>query len=882
MLPASAQSGGREAERELNFADQMLSNQPPMARSAADAYRVFIEKYPAHAGAGNARYGYARSLEILGDTAAADAYRAFLKSHAAHPKAADSRYRLALVLYSAGRWSEALAAFNDFRQRHPENPAALTARYYEGLCLVKTSRPLEATALFESVAAEATMPLKAEASFSAAASHYQAGNPNVAAEALSSVSRSYPGTEAAAKAEALMGDILYRQAQFVEAARHYRHALASGQLTYADEVQFWLAWSQIKAGDTTAGAAALLILEEKYPSSRRATDALRQAGQLYAGIGESTTALRALDRLIASDRASEDARAEARYTAGLIAFQTTQTDRAKAYLLEVLKADRVMQAEAEFLLGQIEFSAGSYPQADAYLQSSLKRNPDPDLEERIIIMRLNVLRASGNLPAYERLLQRLEQQRSPAVARILFGGAEMKEQAGDQDGAAADYRKLLARFGQAPEAREAFYRLGWIAYENASYAEAETWFTKFIAAAEPPAQAQPTGPTLPVHPLLDDAWYWVGFARYQLDRMESSIDAFQRAAKIPGADQRTAALFRAGNAAYNLRRYDDAIRSFEDVIAAPDAAPTLKLDAIFNRAESLRSLGRSDEARAAYLEAFEKGGSDFEQALLNSAAIWEDQGKTAEAAAAYEAVSPRLGSTGRREEALMKAGTAHVKLGATGNALACFDSIAAMGGPMAPDALLRSADIRLRAGDTASALKDLFAAGDTWASTLYGRRAQLRLALLGDSPARAEVVYKALIQTSPEDGAAAEARLRLGILALNRGLGDTATAILLEALDYLDDGELLAEAKVALARIYLDARKPTLARQQAEYVFRSPLYSRSSYRSRAGIRLGQALARSNQSADALKVLKEVADRYPEAAEEAGKVIRDENLERTER
>jgi TolA-binding protein len=873
VLPASAQSGGREAERELNFADQMLSNQPPMARSAVDAYRSFLQKYPSHSRAADARYGLARSLEILGDTEASDAYRAFLKSHTAHPKVADARYRLGLVLYAAGRWSDALAAFREFRERHPENPASLNAVYYEGLCLVKTSRPLEATALFESVASTATMPLKAEAAFSAAASHYQAGNPNVAAEALAGVSRSYPNTEAAAKAEALTGDILYRQAQFTEAARHYRHALSSGLLTYADEVQFWLAWSQVKAGDTASGAAALLTVEEKYPASRRAVDSLRQAAQLYAGLGDSAIALRTLDRLIASPRASDDARAEAQYTAALIAFQAGLTDPAKANLMEVLKADRVMQAEAEFILGQIEFGAGNYPQADAYLQSASKRNPDPDLEERIIIMRLNVLRASGNLPAYERLLQRLEQQRSPAVARILYGGAEMKEQAGDVDGAKADYRKLVSRFGQSPEARDALFRLGWLSYENASYAEAESHFLRFIAVAEP---------MQPVHPLLDDAWYWAGFARYQLDRMERAIDAFQRAAKIPGSDQRPAALFRAGNAAYNLRRYDDAIRFFEDVIAAPDADAPLRLDAIFNRAESLRSLGRSDEARAAYLEVFEKGGADFEQALFNSAAVWDDLGKTAEAADAYEAAAFRFTSTGRKEEALMKAGVSRIKLGETRRALTCFDSIAAMGGSMVPDALLRAADIRIKLGDTPGARRNLAVAADTWASTLYGRRAQLRLAVLGDSPDQAERVYKTLIKASPEDGAAAEARLRLGLLAFKRGQSDTATTILLEALDYLDDGEYLAEAKVALAQIYLDARKPALARQQAEYLYRSPLYLRSAFRADAGILLGRALARSNQSAEALKVLTEVADRYPESADVARTAIRDENLERTGR
>ncbi len=861
VSPATAQVN-REAEREIRFAQSTLANDMPS--SAVDLFRTFLENYPDGPFLAEARFGYARALELAEDSAAIEAYRDFLKNHPADANIPDARYGLARALYGAGIWPEARAAFSDFKERSPIHGLATSAGYYEGLSLVKMQRPLEAIPLFKAVVDSAADPLKGEASFSLAAAYYQGGQVDNAAEALSAVARSHAGSAPGYKAEGLLGDIFYRQGRFAEARKRYSKAL-EGNLAYADELMFWKAWSAVKSADTQVGLAELIQLAEKYPRSRRAVEAVRQAAVFSDLAGDTTLALKAYRTQI--DLApSPDIAAEARLERGRIYYRLLMHGEAATELSELLKLNASLQAEAEYLLGLIEIAAKRYPDALVYLKSAKQKSMNTPLEEDILIATLDLFRQSNNLGEYKRLLKELEERKSPALARIIRGGAELMEATGDMEGAAREYARVVDRFPSSPDALDAQFRVGMVRYQQARFFDAETSFAKFVVMTK--------NRRVMDHPLIDDAWYWIGFSRYQTDRMLNAIEAFGEAARMNG-DKKILALFRGGNAAFSLKRYEDAIEAYEEVIDASETDKTTQLDAMFNRAEALRSLGRIPEAKKAFHEIWEKGGSDYEQALLSEAALLEDAGQFREAAEAYEAASSRFQAPSRSEEALLKAAIIRTKIGDKAGALLNFEKVTLIQGALAAEALHKIGSIKLEAGDTPGARAAFANGADSYPASLFGRRSILAHALMEPAADSTIPRLESLIAAAPGDVASAEAHLRLG--TLNRALGarDTAISHLKSALDNLSDGDNLAEAKITLAEIYFEKKLLSMGRSQAQYIFRSELYRESPFRGRAGLILGRVLLQlgSREKTEALKVLKEVADKYPQEADKARDILK---------
>lgn len=857
----AAETANREAERAIRFAESTLQND--MASSAVDLYTTYLQDHPQGPFLAEARFGLAKALELTGDSGAITAYRDFLKDHPADERAMQARFGLARSLYAAGQWSDARAAFSEYAQRSTDPALIPTAHYYEALALVKTQRPLEAIPLFRAAIDSAVEPLKGEASFSLAAAYYQGGQVDNAAEALSAVARAYAGKPSGCKAEGLLGDIFYRQAKFAEARRRYAKALEC-DLSYADELTFWKAWSAVKSGDTSTGLSELIALATKFPKSRRAIESVRQAAVFSDLAGDTETALKAYAMQIEL-APSPDVAAEARHERGRLYYRLGMYDEARAELKELLNLNAALQPEAEYLLGLIEIASKRWADAEAYLKSAQQKSLNTPLMQDVLMARLDLLRQSGNKTGYADLLRQLEAIKSPALARFMRSGAELMEQTGDMEGAAREYGRVIDRFPASPDALDAQFRIGMVRYQQARFFDAETSFAKFVAMAKNRGAAD--------HPLLDDAWYWIGFSRYQTDRMQSAIDAFGEAARMNG-DKKVLALFRGGNAAFSLKRYEDAIQAYEEVIVAPEADNATKLDAMFNRAEALRSVGRTDEALKAFEEIYAKGGADYEQALISEASLLEDAGKLKDAAEKYEEYAPKFQAPSRTEEALLKAGVLRARIGDSATAIANFTKVASLQGALAAEALHRIGAMKLAAGDTPGARSAFAAGADSYPASLFGRRCELARALMEPDAESTIVRLDALIAAAPGDVASAEAHLRQAILHRALGRIDTAISHMKDALDNLSDGEDLAEAKVTLGEILLDRRFYQQAITHFQYIFRSPLYAESAFRGRAGLGLGRTLMMmNNRKPDALKVLKEVADKYPAEAERARELLK---------
>lgn len=851
------------ADKELNFALQLLNNN--MAQSALDHFRDFIDNNPRHARLEQAYFGLARCLELTGDTSAYEVYRQYLKNYPNGPHAMAVRLNLGVSLYNAGLWSDARAALAEYVTKYPAGPDTPTACFYAGLALLKLDRPDEAIVELQRAAASATGMLRAEASYSAAAAYFRARRYDEALEALSVVTRTFPGTPVAAKAEGLLGDIFFKRGDFSQARRHYAEALRA-DLGHADEYAFWRAMAAARLGDTPAGVGEMLDIAEKYPSGRWTQKSLLLAADWSLATGDTVRAERALHLLVENRGATDQDRAFAAFNLGHLAFLAGDAGTARRYFLEVLRLDAGYLAEAEYYLGLIALDAERYPEAENYLRSVERRAAGTTLEEQALVARITLAGRAGNTRTYRELIEKMEKRDSRLLVSALYRQADAAFTAGNLDAAAEQYEVILQRYPNSSEAVLAQYQLGLTRYYQARYEDAERYLKLFLKTA---------GRERSAAALVDNAWYWIGFARYQSGQMEAAYNAFLEVARIDGSDLRLAALQRAGDAAFSLGRADDALRCNETIIAAAAAGPVdtaVFHDAIYNRAVILRNLGRVDEARQGFLRAYESDPASYEDALLKAAECLQDANKDSEAARAFESAAGRIAAPGLKEQALFRAGLIYEAEHRTAAATALFTQVAGFRGALAPDALYSLGRIARAAGDTAGALAAWRQAADEYPLTLFGRRAALELAQREPDTA-ALPALAALVKAAPDDAVAALARLARGRILAGQGALDTGVREIKAALDNLPDNASQAEARLLLGEIALQRNRALEAKLNLDRVYHGePFPGDEAYRARAGLALGRALAQLGRKAEAINILEEVADNYPEAAPAAKELL----------
>ncbi|MBL4889547.1 MAG: tetratricopeptide repeat protein [Candidatus Lindowbacteria bacterium] len=842
-----------EADRDLRFANQMLAK--ARYSTAASYYSDFLENYPNHARASQARWGLARSYEYMEDKKAAEAYNSYLTHHPGGPHAKDALMALARSLYSAAQWSEARATYNEYQTRYPSDPQTGTALYYEGLCLNRMGRPLKAIEVLAEASKLLTGRMKAEAAFQSAAAYYRAKKYGDAAEALSVVAATHEGSPAAYKAEGLLGDILYTQGDYADAYDRYQNAL-KGKLSYEDELSFWKAFSAIKKGDTNLGIKELIQLAENFPSSKRATAALRQAADFSLQSKNTQEAKLALNKFLSLPGLTSQDRATGLYNLGQLHYEAQNFKNAEGPLLEVINLNSGFEAEAEYILGLIALAKSANDEAEAFLRSAEARALGSDLEVSILIAMLDLASAQSSPDDYKALEVRIRTLDESVLPEVFLKGAELLEASGNEDGAEREYRKVISQYPQSTEATTALYSLGVISYAQAKYPEAERFFQDFLARTE----------NLPdLENFVDDAWYWIGFSRYQQKQMTTAIDAFLNCAAVPGSDKALPALLRAGDAAFTLQKYQDAISYYDELIASPAADSQLYLDALYNKATSLRDLGKVPEARHAFLETFKQGGTFYEDALFKAAECLQDGGKITEAADEYEANFDKFQTLSRKEETLYRAAGLRAELNEMDLALSLYSRVGIGGGAMAPDAWYKAGAILLRSNDTQAASASFRTACSLYPATVYGRRSCLALAKLETSLDTAEYLFKSIIATAPNDPVSASAYLGLGIIEQKKNNIDSAVVLLKKSIETLPEDENLAEAKIHMAEIFLMKENFKSARRQAEYVFWSPDFEESRFRFQAGIILVKALIGVKHTTEAINILDELADNYPEEA-----------------
>ncbi len=319
--------------------------------------------------------------------------------------------------------------------------------------------------------------------------------------------------------------------------------------------------------------------------------ALYQIGQAHYNSGNPGRALASFRRLLA-DYPNGEWVEEATYSIGYMQFQNEQYAEAiETYqtLIQTYPRDP-LAARAQYGIGDAHFNAGRQNQAVRAYQTVLERYPESPYVADAASGMQYALVAQGDERRMQAVIDSFATRNpnSPVLAQLRYRQAEVRYQSGDRTGALSDFQVFIEQHRDSPQAADAYYYIGSIYEERDERGRAREAFSRVV-------NNYASSPRAP-----EAAWK-LGQIHLEEGRNEEALAVFRRMAAMSGADGRTAARARFGEgvALINLGRTAEAERLLRAAIEAADGSDDA-LPAMLGLARVYEQSGRSSDAAQLY------------------------------------------------------------------------------------------------------------------------------------------------------------------------------------------------------------------------------------------------------------------------------------------
>jgi TolA-binding protein len=394
---------------------------------------------------------------------------------------------------------------------------------------------------------------------------------------------------------------------------------------------------------------------------------------------------------------------------------------------------------------------------------------------------------------------------SPLAPKAAYLRGESLYAAGDSAGAIEAYGNLVAKFPDSPQVADAFYALGVSQQEASKFADAAATYEKFLAnaklAGQPLAgeirlrravclyelgkfaEAEPLFAAVAgrkEESLADFAMLRQGQCRLEQGKKADAVQVFTALPQaFPKSGYKVPSLIAAGKTLVELDKQSEALQPLR--AAAADAAATAdeRAEATYWVGRSLVKLGKPAEALAVLDPALQTFAGNNLEAYLSMAradALYDMPPRRAESGAAYAALAKKFPDHPLAPQAEYMA------------------ALVPLGSEDFQTARQRADEFLAKRTDAASPLRPvmLFIAAE---STLLGE-GQKDAA----QRAKAESLYKQLIESHPQHERAPRAMLRVGWCLLEGGKPADAATFLAARLPSFTDPEMQAEAHHLIGR----------------------------------------------------------------------------------
>ena len=321
------------------------------------------------------------------------------------------------------------------------------------------------------------------------------------------------------------------------------------------------------------------------------------------------------------------------------------------YVQEYPRSERV--EEAQTLLAAAYYNSEDYDAA----YTAIKQLPAPDSDLRAALQKITYFRA---LKRYER---------------------------GDMEGALGDLRESAA-IGISPRYTSlATFWQGEIAFAREDYGAAERAFESFLARAPRTEREYAL------------AYYNLGYCRFQRQQTERAREPFDKFLALYPLDDdfRTDALNRQGDIHFAARRFDRALGSYEEAIAAGRAG---RHYARYQRALTLGILERPEQKIEALKAIVADNRGDYvADATYELGRTYLSQGRYKESAAALERFAAQYPHSPRYTAALSDLGLIYANLGDRKRSMEYYDRV------------VRTAPTSAEARNAMEGIRELYVAG---------------------------------------------------------------------------------------------------------------------------------------------------------------------------
>ncbi len=502
---------------------------------ARDTYEAFLQRYPKSARAGSAAYGAAWCAyrQEKWDVARAGFKRAASllvnSSTEVVTLKQDALYRLGVLSANAHDWSGAQSAFSQLLKLSPDAEQAAEARFQVTYAAYRIGRLEEAVIGLEDFLAQHPKHARsASARSTLGQALFRLGKFEAAVSAFQGVLSDPNATpEALLDARSRIGAASFNGGDLDQAIATYRALLkdASGSAEVRAQILQPLAQAELARGNLSE---ARQIASEEASGSLWSGDILGKVGQAFLDKGQPKDALLALEAIPTPTLEQRYLLYKARKAGG-------DLNGALALLKTIAAEPGPQQPSWLYELGEAQADRGNLDEAKAAWDDLAKRHPGHALASK---------------------------------AQVNLAQAYLK--AGQEKTALTTYELIAKRFAaDTPLARAAWMRIGQLRLKHGQHSEAAHAYRQAERLSE-----KGSGPAV-------QARYWLGYTMVASKRYEDAVKELQSLSVSPeaGLEWQALAWLKQGEALEQLRRWKEAEKVYEKLIAAAGLPATEKREA---------------------------------------------------------------------------------------------------------------------------------------------------------------------------------------------------------------------------------------------------------------------------------------------------------------
>jgi TolA-binding protein len=621
----------------------------------------------------------------------------------------------------------AVQQYEAFLREHPRHPKAFQARLRVGEGYLRLKQMEKSIKAYE--AALATKPdtqFRGEVLVGLGVALYHARQypraGQVLAEAQPLVAEDKTLGPVAAN---WLGEALFHQGRFAEAAKAYEAVGRWPECEYAAQALYSLGFCQLKLGQTDAAVATFRRVAKEYPKSPYAADALTRAGAALQR-AEKHAEAEAAYREAAEKAPESEAGVDAAWALASSAYAQKQYAEARTRFEQFRTKYPQSPRAAESLLriGDCSYREGKYVDAaTSYGEAAEGLTGDLKQEARYwhAMARWKAGDVDGAMGSFHALAQEDAKDEFAQRARLRLGDLEAAR--GNTEAASRAYAACAAADPGSPQAEAAAYAGAMLAYRAGRRGEAEQAFAQFV-------ERYPKSPQAPSARLAQAQCRFdrkdVEGARTLLEAMTNDLGGETRASALlllgrcyesrretakaeaawkaiveahPQSPLAPRALLRLGRLQSDAKQYPEARATFQRLLEAYPKSPQTP-DALYELGWAASEGGDAKASR----EAWERLASEFPAHVLTAEALFriaegDYAAKRFEVAArGYQQVLESKGGKELGDRAAYKLGWSERQLGNHAAAATAFARVYT-GYPKSELAL----ESRLRAGEALAA-----------------------------------------------------------------------------------------------------------------------------------------------------------------------------------